>query len=221
MIFVRLLFAACILCEAQVPEAGSKMETLVDKALNGRGREYFEAERAYRLAGDLSALPQAPSAANMDPLSTLILQVLRQWKQPEAKEFDQALEYLDTLPSRIAKTPITSPSPSGIAGYLSMHFGWRVADLMAVHLIKQTDWPQWRVSGVLLYLREQARPSITAALIRFASETQDKRWIAVALETIRAAKDPDLPAKVYAEERHAAKESRPLPPALKELVKPR
>jgi hypothetical protein len=60
-----------------------------------------------------------------------------------------------------------------------------------------------------------------AALIRFASETQHKRWIAVALETIRAAKDPDLPAKVYAEERHAATEHRLLPPALKELVNPK
>jgi hypothetical protein len=218
MIFVRLLFAACILCEAQVPEAGSKMDTLIDKALNSKGREYFEAERAYRLAGGSPALPVAPSANNLDPLSALILHVLGQWRQPEAQEFDQALEYLDKLPARLAETPITSPSPSGIAGYLSMHFGSRVADLMAVHLIKQTDWPRWRVSGILLYLREQPRPSITAALIRFVSETRDKKWIEVALETIRAANDPDLAAKVYAEERHAAKERRTLPPALKELV---
>jgi hypothetical protein len=221
MIFVRLLFAACILCEAQVPEAGSKMDTLIDKALNSNGREYFESESAYRLAGGSPALPGAPSANNLDPLSALILHVLGQWRQPEAQEFDQALEYLDRLPARLAETPITSPSPAGIAGYLSMHFGSRVADLMAVHLIKQTDWPRWRVSGILLYLREQPRPSITAALIRFVSETQDKKWIEVALETIRAANDPDLAAKVYAEERHAAKEHRTLPPALKQLVNPK
>jgi len=64
MIFVRLLFAACILCEAQVPEAGSKMDTLIDKALNSKGREYFEAERAYRLAGG------SPRSRSRHPLTT-------------------------------------------------------------------------------------------------------------------------------------------------------
>jgi hypothetical protein len=219
MIIVRLFLAALILFGTQVPEAGSKMDVLVDNALYKTGREYFEAERALRLAGSFPPIPKV-SSLNTDPLDALILNVLREWRQPEAEEFDRALEYLDTLPSRLAETPITSPSPSGVAGFLSLHYGWRVADLMGVHLIKQSDWPRWRVSGVLLYLREQARPSTTAALIRFASQSRDEKWTAVALETIRAAKDPDLPAKVYSEERHAEKERRPLPPALKELMKP-
>jgi len=213
-----LLLAVFALCAAQVSEASSPMETLVNKALNSRGREYFETERAYRLSGGLPPDPELPSP-NADPLSTLILHVLRQWKQPEAEEYDRALGYLDTLPAQLAPTPITGPSPSGVAAYLSLHFGSRVADLMAVHLIKQTDWPSWRVSGVLLYLREEARPSITPALIRFASETREQRWGAVALEAIRAANDPDLSVKVYAEELRAAKENRPMPSTLQELMK--
>jgi hypothetical protein len=195
------------------------MDTFVAKAVHSRGPEYFEAERMYRLAGTIPPVP-SPSTIT-DPLSTLILHVLRQWKQPQAADFDAALVYLDGLPARLARTPITSPSPSGIAAYLSQHFGARVADLLAVHLIKQTDWPHWRVSGVLLYLREQARPSTTAALIRFVSETSNADWIAVALEAIQAARDPDLAAKIAAEQRSLESEKRPLPNALKELTKKR
>jgi hypothetical protein len=218
VILVGLLFAAFTVYGAQVPEAGVKMETLVDKALNSKGSEYFEAERAYRLASGLPPLSDAVFSNNTDPLSQLILHVLAQWKQPAAQEFDQAVQYLDGLPARIAKTPITSPSPTGIVGYLSLHFGSRVADLLAVHLIKQTNWPQWRVSGVLLYLRGQPGPSDTAALIRFAAEARDKKWVDVAVETIRAANDPDLQMKLRFEETHATRERRPLPPSLRQLM---
>jgi len=219
MTLLRLFLTALILFGAQVPKDGSTMDKLVDIALYKTGREYFDAERAVRLASP--SLLISDSSRNTDPLSALVLDVLRQWRQSEAEEFDRALEYLDTLPAQIAKTPIVTPSPSGIAGYLSLHYRWRVADLLAVHLIKQTDWPQWRVSGVLLYLREQARPSTTAALIRFTCENHDEKWTAVAIEAIRASQDPDLSAKLYSEQHRAKSEKIPFPETLKVLMKPR
>jgi hypothetical protein len=212
-----LVLAIFTLLGAPAVAEQNPIETLIHTAVNATGSAYFEAEHALRSATAGTNPAQLPSL-DADPVADLILEVLQQWRQAEGVEFARALDYLDTLPARLALTPITRPSPSGIASYLSLHFGPRVANLLAVHLIKQTDWPYWRTSGVLLYLRQQTGPSITPALIRFVGQTQDKEWLASVMASIRAANDPALRHRILAEERFATRRGLGMPAALRALA---
>jgi hypothetical protein len=108
----------------------------------------------------------------------------------------------------------------GIAAYLSKHFKGRVADILAVRLVKGTDWPEWSVLGVLFYLWKQKQASATAALIRFAIETPKEKWRRAAVKAIQAAADPDLQAKLAWERRRLREQEKLLPPALRDLEAP-
>ncbi|WP_437781629.1 hypothetical protein [Sorangium sp. So ce1097] len=68
--------------------------------------------------------------------------------------------------------------------------------------------------AVLFYLREHARPSITEVLLRFAAGTQDDERRGAAIDAIRAARDPDLRAKIEAERAHQAALGRGLHPTI-------
>jgi hypothetical protein len=64
--------------------------------------------------------------------------------------------------------------------------------------------------GVLLYLDQHRQPLATAPLLRFAAETDDEEARDLALATVRATADPELPAKVQAEEDHQAGRGKPM-----------
>ena len=142
------------------------MQELFDKAVNSTGQQYLDAEQALLSAGAPVTGVLQQNLQNPDPVASLIARVLLDWKQGRGEEFNRANEYLNGLPNRLARTPITAPPPVGVAGYLSQNFGPRVAEFLAVRLLKEGGWPGWRTAGVLLYLRQQAVPSTTAALIR-------------------------------------------------------
>ena len=120
---------------------------------------------------------------------------------------------------RLSRTPITVPWPDGVGAYLTQHFEGRVADFLAVRLVKGTDWEEWRVAGVLYYyLKEQARPSTTEPVLRFAVETKNDEWRGWAIETIQASRDPDLKNKLDVERRRTQALAIPFPAALAALT---
>jgi hypothetical protein len=187
------------------------MDVLLEKAVTSRGNEYIEAEAALRQAADGEAM--AAASRHPDPLAPQIAKAVLGWKD-RPQEYTRALAYIENLPKLLERTPITAPSPAGVAAYLKKHFDARVTDILAVRLLKSEGWPWWRTVGVLMYLKQTAPSEVTPALVRFAAETasdEERRW---ALEAIVAAKDPNLKAKLDFEAKRAAAEGRPLPPAL-------
>ena len=195
------------------------MQELFDKAVNSTGQQYLDAEQALFSAGAPVTGVLQQNLQNPDPVASLIARVLLDWKQGRGEEFNRANEYLNGLPNRLARTPITAPPPVGVAGYLSQNFGPRVAEFLAVRLLKEGGWPGWRTAGVLLYLRQQAVPSTTAALIRFASQTDNSAWRDTAVAAIKEAHDPALPAKLAAERQRAESRHEPVPLIIADLEK--
>jgi hypothetical protein len=143
---------------------------------------------------------------------------LMSWISNKAPEYQPALDYLDEAPKRAARTPAMEPSPRGVANVLNERFGSRVADFLALRLVKETNWPRWRVLGILLYLKEQRLPSTTSALLRFSMETDSEEARGYAIEAIQAIADPELEAKVQIERQRVEEKHQALVTVLENLT---
>ena len=187
------------------------MEEVFRTAITSVGEDYLEAEQALRAGGADALMAMQQGLGDGDPIAPLLVQVLTRWIEQNPPEYQAALDYLDFLPQKLARTPIPKPSPSGVAAYLTKHFAGNVTDVLALRLIKAIEWPHWRVAGVLLYFQEHKDPQITAALIRFAGQASDRDWRNLAIETIRATSDPNIGDKLASERQfyHARHEAYP------------
>jgi HEAT repeat protein len=182
------------------------------------GQPFRDAERELLQGGPAAAATLRQNLNHPDPVAQLLARCLLDQVEGRKPEYQNAIDYLNTLESMLAETPITTPSPTGAVSYLKKHFGDRVAELLAVQLVKGTDWPHWRVMAVLFYLRDQKQPSTTAPLLRFAVATPNEEWRATAIEAIEAIQDPNLRAKVAAERARLRGLGRDLPNAIDQLA---
>jgi len=149
------------------------MDNIFDNAVYLYGQEYLDAEMNLRNGGQLTLNTlRAKASQHPDPIAILIASCLQKWIQGSVPEFQQALDYLDYIPKRLAQTPAGVPRPIGVANDLNERFSSKVRELLALRLLKESHWPRWKTLGVIYYLKEQASNSTTSALIRFAAETQ-------------------------------------------------
>jgi len=193
------------------------METndLLRKAARESGDEYLRTEREIRSQGAAGAAALLrPHLNDPDPFVSFTARTLMGWYGPQAPEYQAALDYLDSLPKRIARTPVPTPSPTGAAAYLEQHFGNRVADLLSLRLAKASNWPYWKIMAVLFYLRNQGAQSATPGLVRFAAETSTDEYLNTAIEAIRRSGHVGVGREVAAEQKRAKDLNKSLPPAL-------
>ena len=195
------------------------MDAVFLKALASQNQDYLDAEQQLLHGGQEAMTTLRANLACPDLVGQLIARQLLARMEGKAPDVQPALAYLDDLPQSLARTPISAPSPMGVAAYLGMHFDARVADFMAVRLVKITQDPRWRVSGMLLYLKQEAQPSTTAALIRFAAETPNDEWRKVAVEAIEDIDDPALQTKLQFERQRMMLLRREFPNALTQMLK--
>lgn len=196
------------------------MNAAFDKAVVSHGQDYFEVERLLLAGGATAQAALRDNLDHADPIGQLIAGQLLARMEGCAPDVEPALAYLDGLPNRLARTPIPSPSPLGVAAYLGQHFRGRVADYLALRLVKATEDPHWRVMGVLFYVEQQALPSTTSALLRFAARTGNKEWQQQAIAAIQAIDDPGLQAKLSTERHMAELQNRDFPEPLSMLIEP-
>jgi hypothetical protein len=200
-------------------EAVPNMDPLFEKAVVSSGAEYLQAEEALRHRGPGAEAVLRDNLQNPDPVARLIADVVLGWSGARASEYEDVLAFLDAIPGRLSRTPISVPSPTGVAGTLTQNYGDRVAGLLMLRLLKRPDWPRWRALAVLFYLEEQKLPALTAALIRFVVEIDNPEWSEAALQVLRATDDPGLRAKIAAERERARLLEKPFPTALVDLEK--
>jgi len=200
-------------------EARMDEQAKFDEALASTGQAYLDAERRLRDDGAAAEPVLRRNLTHPDPIGRLLARTLLAWLGASGAEYQAALDYLDSLPARIAHTPITTPSPLGAASYLTLHFEGRVADALALRLVKAADWPHWKAMAVLFYLKDHASPALTEPLLRFAADTADERWRAAAIDAARAGRDPALAAKIEAERLRLQAQKRLLPEALAALAR--
>ena len=213
--------AATFLVVALAATAVAKDQTMDEifrRAVQQAGQDYVDAERELLQGGAAAVVTlRAQLTGNRDPLARLVAECVLDQIEGRKPEYAEAMAYIDGLPLKLARTPITSPSPTGIASYLTKHYGDRVAPYLALRLVKGTDWPRWKVNGVLFYLRDQRVPATSFPLLRFAVETGVDEWRGTAVEALRNIEDPGLRAKIEAERQRLQRERRTLPEPIAEL----
>jgi hypothetical protein len=194
------------------------MDPVVRQAAASSGREYLSLEERLRTGGSEATAALRRALTDPDPVTQLMARSLLAWMEGQAPECPASLEFLDAFERRLAKTPVGSPPPVAVAAELADRFGPRAAECLGLRLVKEIDWPHWRVMGVLFYLRDQQVTATTSALIRFAASTSNTVWQKAAVEAIGAISDPDLPVKLDLERRRLAESRRTLPEALRNLA---
>jgi hypothetical protein len=206
--------------EKKAEHMQASFEDLFDEALVAQGTIYLSCEQKLRdlIRANQQNLAEAKKhLADAEPIAALLASVLLDWNKKSATEFSVALDYLDRVGPKVRRTAIGYPPPLGIADYLKSHFADRVAQLLALRLTKQDDWPPWRISGIVFYLGSCRMPATTAALLRFAMEARLPQWRADAVEAIKEIGDKDLAAKLAVEKARARSMGRAVPPELTSL----
>ena len=217
-----LLLTALVGCDqgecASLREQEIRMNTTFENALINSEQAYLDEENALRSGGAEAVSVLTAKREHGDPVGRFMANCLLDWIEGRQPENEAALAYLDGLPAKLELTPIVAPSPTGSAAYLTQTFGPNVAEMLALRLLKGTDWPHWRVMSVLFYLKENAMPSTSVALIRYAGEVENEEWREASIEAISAANDPDLEAKLTAERERIEEQNAEFHPALRVLL---
>lgn len=194
------------------------MEGHFASAAVSTGTSYLGHEVALRLGGQPAIDVLGRHLKDSDPIVRLLARVLLPWARGRKAEYDLALAHLDNLPTYLASTPAGQPRPSMVRTYLTEEHGPRLAELIALRLVKEASPRKWRVLGFVLYLGDQRVHSTSEALIRFAAETQDETWRSFAVKALASYGDPNLPRKIRAEANQARAAGRDLPSDLKALA---
>ncbi len=202
-------------------ESLTMMDARFESAVASTGQAYLEADRRLREGGEQAVLTLRENLARPDPVARLLARTTLDWLEGSGPDYQAVLDYLEYIGKLMATTPVGTPPPLGVAGHLSDTFGARAVDLLALRLVKCTDWPNWKVVSAIFYLKEQARTSATEALLRFAAETGRDDWRDFAVEAIEATRDPNLATKIAFERQYQASRGKQLPPALEALGAPR
>jgi hypothetical protein len=195
------------------------MEALFNKAVISSGSNFVECERQLLAADDSVLATMQTNLRNSDPIARLLAQVLLDGKKGRTNDYNKAAEYLEWLMKRAPVSEGGPPSPPMLAHSLAKAFDGRVADFLALRLVKEEkeNLPGWLRTGTLLYLQQQKSPATTAALLRFALETDDEHLRDSAIEAIKGIRDPELPKKLEAEREYAKKQHLQLPSVLETL----
>ena len=187
-------------------------QQLFEAAIAAHAQDYraleYELRRHPDTAAWLAAVPPW-----IDPLEALLARVIHAWIHDPGDQ-QAALAHLDAEPGRFEGTPMRSPIPLGTADDLFTAFGARLVPLLAVRLVKDTDDPPWRVFTKIFYLGQARDPRATVPLVRFVATTPVERHRHYGAQALRDIGDPDLVAKLEAEEREATRRGRPSTPGL-------
>lgn len=197
------------------------MKKLIDRLLVTSGQEYLDKEKLLRQGGDEAISALKTRLKDKDVFTRFYARTMLNWIEGRAPFNDKALDFLDTLPEKIKRTPIPNPSPTGTAHALNLYYQSTLTDILAVHLIKRPDFPYWRTTTILFYLEKQKSSEVTDILLRFITETKKEYFRELTLSIIDATKDPKLHAKIGQEQKRLKSLGLSLPLSLKKrLSKP-
>jgi len=193
-------------------------DDLFRQASVSTGPVYLGAEKKILWEGVAAATALRSHLHDADEVDRLMAKTLLDWIEGRASDNEPALQYLESLPARISRTAMGTPSPLGAAEYLELKHGKRVADILALRLVKETGWPNWKTGAVLLYLEKAKSPFANAAVIRFAAETKNQDYRDVAITILKDTQDAELPNKLRKESERCRASNRPLPEFLEKLI---
>lgn len=192
-------------------------EELFVRALDSEDDAYLRAEGRLRDAPGVADVSES-NLSHDDPVGRLMAHVMLDWTESAGDEFGQVLRYLDRAERWFAGSVLGSPPVGALVENLGSVFGGRLAEFLALRLVKVPSTPVWRARVSLGYLAEHPTPAATDALIRYATATGLPLLQAAAARAIGATRDPVLARKLDAERERLARSGRTLPLALTALI---
>lgn len=177
-----------------------KAQEAFSELLEATGKDFTASETSFLAYGNIAEKFLANVPDQNDPLFNLIRQGYLAWLTTSKQDIDGALAYVETLPKRLERTPVTQPPPTGVAAQLEKDYGVSPAYVFAIRLAKGAPMENWLVWASLFYINNVKLAELNPALIRFIGTTENDDWRAEALNAIKNSQDPDLKQKILAEE---------------------
>jgi hypothetical protein len=205
---------------AQPAPRSVNMEELLSQAEETTGLQYLtlESEARQRASGnDVQVAALKRIAGQPSPVKALLALVLLDWLGARSEPYQQALDYLERIAQKMAPTPRGTPSPEAVAAQLTQDFSGSLTKLLALRLAQDDTWPYWKAAAATLYLKQHFDASTTAAVLRFAIRTPDKRLRALAVDALQAHDDPQLDEVLRHELKRAARLQLPVAAEVKGL----
>jgi hypothetical protein len=198
----------------------TSMDELVAEALDTGGRGYLDAEARLRAGGAEAAAALQRHLAEGTRLRRLVARVLLSWVGGKAPQFSAALDGIRALGVEARGTPEGRPEPTAVAYHLDSRFGDSVVDVLAVRLVKESEWPSWKTRGVLLYLAAHHPETVAAALARYVVQSRGDEELRQARAILARVVPAERQACLHEEEQRLAQHRETLPPAVKALLEP-
>ena len=167
-----------------------RTDHLLHQYFHGYGKQHVAAERRLREAGPSEGPAlRAAEIDETDPVVPLMKSVLSTLQSEQGDELDAAMSHMDRQAERYEGTQALHPRPDVLASDLDYEHGARAVPYLAVRLMKEPEWPDWKVAAVLQYLAMEKEEKALPALVRFAAENKNpghQRMIAKTLEAFDA-----------------------------------
>ncbi|HYR12021.1 MAG TPA: hypothetical protein VEQ60_29825 [Longimicrobium sp.] len=195
-------------------------EAVFQRAVVSEDEAYLRAEERLRGAGAEAAPTLREHLDDPDPMRRLTARVVLESIETAGSDFEQAGRYLAALARKFTNTVARTPPVHGVAETLTARFGGRLAEFLALRLVKESEPDDWRVRLTLQYLDRHKTPAANEALIRFAARTSQPVYQQAVAQVLAGSGDPALGQKLAAERQRLAVQGAALPASLAALATP-
>jgi hypothetical protein len=148
---------------------------LLDAYFKGSGPAHLLAESRLRALNPAAVREAyAQRSEDPDPTTPLLARTLFTWTEGEKNRFETSLAHMERMETReVEGSEALGPRADEFADDIAHLQGDKAVPLFATRLMKQSDWPSWKIAGALMYLGMEKDPDALPALIRFASENDE------------------------------------------------
>lgn len=149
------------------------LNTLFQQAVTGYDEAFLSAESAITAEGEAAGKFLADKIAEKDlpPFTVFTATALAEGISGKAKLFQDAMKDVANYADFAAKTPLGTP-PSDTAAGTIVAYSTELSDLVALHMVKETQWPYWKTLAAIIYLGYYADASVLPALNQFIQDME-------------------------------------------------
>lgn len=160
------------------------LNTLFQQAVEGYGKAYLDAESAIYAQGETAKQTLLAKVADtsLTPFARFIAATLADALGGAAQTYAKLDAAVGALEDSLRGTPLGTP-PADIAAGTMTAESQNLSDLLALHLVKETDWPSWRALGAIIYLGYYAGSSVLPALEQFRADLKSGKHPALGEDT--------------------------------------
>jgi len=147
------------------------MKTLFQQAVDGYGKAYLDTESAIIAQGETATkfLAGKLSDSSLPPFTVFIATTLADSIENTGEVLKTANMAITEKVDRAARSPLGNPRPDAIAGVWAA-FGDKLTNIVALHLVKNLQWPHWKSLAAIIYLGYYADASVLPALDQFKAD---------------------------------------------------